>query len=187
MRKNELLQQLLNKRRPYIICKITASTGHVRFVKDGVSNSNCAICGEELFEQEDGTLATLQELVTAAGNGGKATINRNVDYGTATVTINVLESKTVTLDLDGNTITAGTLKAEGGTLKITNGTVKAELAGTIVAVSGKYSIEVPAAMCGEDMVPVYSAADGLYEVKKVTAYNSVTLTWEGISLQTASE
>ena len=89
------------------------------------------------------------------------------------------EGATVTLDLGENTITAGTLEAEGGTFIITNGTVKAELAGNIVAVSGKYSIEVPAAMCGEDMVPVYSAADGLYEVKKVTAYNSVTLTWEG--------
>ena len=33
------------------IVSITVSTGHVRFVKDGVSNSNCAICSEELFEQ----------------------------------------------------------------------------------------------------------------------------------------
>lgn len=154
------------------IVSITASTGHVRFVKDGVSNSNCAICSEELFEQEDKTLVTLQELVTAAaGNGGKAAINRDVDYGTETVTITV-PGETVTLDLGGKTITAGTLKAEGGTLKITNGTVKAELAGNIVAVSGKYSIEVPAAMCDENKVPVYSAVDGLYEVKEVSAYES---------------
>ena len=154
------------------IVSITVSTGHVRFVKDGVSNSNCAICSEELFEQEDETLVTLQDLVTAAGDGGTAAINRDVDYGTATVTITVPEGKTVTLDLDGNTLTAGTLEAKGGTLKITNGTVKAKLEGTIVAVSGKYSIEVPAAMCDEKKVPVYSAADGLYEVKEVSAYES---------------
>ena len=154
------------------IVSITVSTGHVRFVKDGVSNSNCAICSEELFEQEDETLVTLQDLVTAAGDGGTAAINRDVDYGTAT-TITVPENATVTLDLGGNTITAGTLKAEGGTLEITNGTVKAELEGNIVAGNGsKYSIEVPEAMCGEGMVPVYSAADGLYEVKEVSAYES---------------
>ena len=154
------------------IVSITVSTGHVRFVKDGVSNSNCAICSEELFEQEDETLVTLQDLVTAAGDGGTAAINRDVDYGTATVTIAVPQGETVTLDLDGNTLTAGTLEAKGGTLKITNGTVKAKLEGTIVAVSGKYSIEVPAAMCDEKKVPVYSAADGLYEVKEVSAYES---------------
>lgn len=155
------------------IVSITASTGHVRFVKDGVSNSNCAICSEELFEQEDKTLVTLQELVTAAaGNGGKAAINRDVDYGTAIVTINVPEGETVILDLGGKTITAGTLKAEGGTLKITKGTVKAKLEGTIKAVSGKYSIEVPKEMCDGDNVPVYSAADGLYEVKVVSPYES---------------
>ena len=154
------------------IVSITVSTGHVRFVKDGVSNSNCAICSEELFEQEDKTLVTLQELVTAAaGNGGKAAINRDVDYGTETVTITV-PGETVTLDLGGKTITAGTLKAEGGTLEITNGTVKAKLEGTIKAISGKYSIEVPKEMCDGDKVPVYSAADGLYEVKEVSAYES---------------
>ena len=154
------------------IVSITVSTGHVRFVKDGVSNSNCAICSEELFEQEDETLVTLQELVNAAGNGGTATINRDVDYGTETVTITVPEGDPVTLDLGGKTITAGTLKAEGGTLEITNGTVKAKLEGTIKAISGKYSIEVPKEMCDGDKVPVYSAADGLYEVKEVSAYDS---------------
>ena len=118
------------------------------------------------------TIVTLQELVNAAGNGGTATINRDVDYGTETVTITVPEGDPVTLDLGGKTITAGTLKAEGGTLEITNGTVKAKLEGTIKAISGKYSIEVPKEMCDGDKVPVYSAADGLYEVKEVSAYDS---------------
>ncbi|MGN0702858.1 MAG: hypothetical protein ACI4KL_06785 [Lentihominibacter sp.] len=170
------------------VATIEIVSDHVWFIREGACYHYCAICNEkekdycsfgqdQLFEV-DNEVYTLQELVnekTSEGTvDGTVMINRDVDYGDKDVTIDAV-GRTVTLDLNGKTLTANKLIVKNGTVQITGGTLKADMAvegGIIKAIGGKYSIEVPSEMCGENMVPVYLSDENLYEVKAVSAYDS---------------
>lgn len=161
------------------IATVKLVKSHTPFIKGGNEASYCAVCGEEIFKV-DGEYFTLQDLINKAADGDTVKINRSVDYSNEVVLD--AGTKTVTLDLDGNKLSVkkqdgtGLFTVKGGTIKLENGTVDAELkvegTGKIVAESGKYSMEVPEAMCGAGKVPVYDPKDGLYEMKAVSAYDS---------------
>lgn len=161
------------------IAAVKLVKSHTPFIKGGNEASYCAVCGEEIFKV-DGEYFTLQDLIDKAADGDTVKINRSVDYSNEAVLD--AGTKTVTLDLDGNRLSVkeqdgtGLFTVKGGTIKLENGTVDAELkvegTGKIVAESGKYSMEVPEAMCGAGKVPVYDSKDGLYEMKAVSAYDS---------------